>query len=90
MEVSNEKAKLNSLLDYEDKEKAFDEYIEILEKDYKKGSDEYNKRFKIFTEQTKKIKENREKYEKGEVKNKLGVNNFTDMTEEEFAEKYGL
>ncbi|XP_018566899.1 protein CTLA-2-alpha-like isoform X4 [Anoplophora glabripennis] len=47
-------------------------------------AEEEAKRFAIFQENVKKIEEHNKKYDAGEVTYKQGINNFSDLTPEEF------
>ncbi|CAH1188083.1 unnamed protein product [Phyllotreta striolata] len=52
------------------------------------SADEEAKRFEIFRANLQSIMENNLKYERGQTTYKMGINKFTDMTQEERVEKY--
>lgn len=52
------------------------------------SSDEEQKRFQIFQDNLKFIKDHNKKYEAGQTTYKLGINEFTDMTNEEFGKTH--
>ncbi|XP_065221425.1 procathepsin L-like [Planococcus citri] len=52
------------------------------------AEEEDKRRMKIFLDNERKIAEHNELYEKGEVTYKQGINKFSDLTNEEFAELY--
>ncbi|XP_030746899.1 cathepsin L-like proteinase [Sitophilus oryzae] len=51
--------------------------------------EEEQRRFQIFQDNFKKIKEHNEKYERGETTYTMGINKFADLTPEEFKAIYG-
>lgn len=65
----------------------FNQFQNVQEKTYKSAREE-STRFAIFQENLKKIEAHNAKYEKGEETYMMGVNQFTDLTEEEFAKLY--
>ncbi|KAL1131617.1 hypothetical protein AAG570_011231 [Ranatra chinensis] len=58
--------------------------LEVQHKKAYSNEDEEKERFDIFKENKKKIDEHNEKYEKGEVTWKMGLNAFSDLKPEEF------
>ncbi|XP_060520860.1 cystein proteinase inhibitor protein salarin-like [Cylas formicarius] len=62
-------------------------YREKHGKSYETADEEAN-RFKIFQDNLKKIREHNEKFEKGEVTWTQGVNQFTDLTPDEFKTRH--
>lgn len=52
------------------------------------SSEEEKRRFDIFKENLKHIREHNKKYEEGQESSKLGVNQFADLTHEEFQKTY--
>lgn len=58
----------------------------MFQKTYNKSYDaeEDAKRFELFKKKLIEFKAHNEKYEKGEVSYTVGINQFTDLTEEEF------
>ncbi|XP_072384147.1 crustapain-like [Diabrotica undecimpunctata] len=53
-----------------------------------KNIEEHNHRFEIFKKNLIRIKEQNEKYEKGESTFKFGITQFADLTEEEFLSRF--
>ena len=49
-----------------------------------KSDDEYNKRKMIFNQHVAKMVEHNTKHDKGQVNHRRGLNQFSDMTTEEF------
>ncbi len=62
----------------------FHEYRQVFKKDYA-NVNEMTRRHMIFESNLKKIDEHNAKFAKGEVSYSMGVNQFTDMTEEELS-----
>ena len=61
----------------------FDKYLKDFGKAY--SDEEYVRRKIIFQENIKIINEHNEKYDRGETSFTMGINQFTDMTQEEFS-----
>ncbi|XP_074028169.1 protein CTLA-2-alpha-like [Leptinotarsa decemlineata] len=57
------------------------------EKSYESSSEEA-RRFEIFKENLKKIREHNKRYDAGKESYYQGVNQFTDLTPEEFKDRY--
>ncbi|XP_056631174.1 procathepsin L-like [Diorhabda carinulata] len=54
------------------------------------GAEEDAKRFEIFKKNLEKIEAHNKLYDEGKSTYQMGINDFTDMTEEEFAIRNGL
>ncbi|CAG9759479.1 unnamed protein product [Ceutorhynchus assimilis] len=54
-----------------------------------KTNNEESHRYQIFKDNLHKIREHNEMYEKGESSFKMGLNKFSDLTDEEFKAIYG-
>ncbi|CAG9833352.1 unnamed protein product [Diabrotica balteata] len=64
----------------------FAEFKQKFQKSYESPEEDKN-RFKIFQENLRKIEEHNKKYEKGETTYTMGINQFSDMSPEEWANK---
>lgn len=64
-------------------EPSYFEYQKQFNKSYANGK-EYTLRQAIYNENVLKIREHNAKYAAGDVTYSMGINQFTDMTEEEF------
>ncbi|CAH1285708.1 unnamed protein product [Diabrotica balteata] len=70
-----------------------DEEFEKFKKDYNRNyatPNEEQHRKGIFVNTLNKIKEHNAKYERGEISYSLGINQFADLTHEEFASRYTM
>uniref|UniRef100_A0A6P7HDB2 Cathepsin L1-like n=1 Tax=Diabrotica virgifera virgifera TaxID=50390 RepID=A0A6P7HDB2_DIAVI len=64
-------------------------FKETYEKSYSNKNEEVD-RFKIFQDNLRKIKEHNARYKKGQETYKMGLNQFADLTRDEFVQMLGL
>uniref|UniRef100_A0A6P7FUB9 Crustapain-like n=1 Tax=Diabrotica virgifera virgifera TaxID=50390 RepID=A0A6P7FUB9_DIAVI len=70
-----------------------DEEFEKFKKDFNRNyatPNEEQRRKGIFVNTLNKIKEHNAKFEKGEISYSLGINQFADLTHEEFQSRYTM
>lgn len=71
----------------DDQHKEWESYKTKFEKSYE-GQDEEQQRKATYFENVKTMEEHNQKFEKGEVTWSMGINQFSDLTKEEFKNRH--